>query len=201
MSTYEKGAIINPLLKDKITLVVAVNEEGYIGKDGDQIWVNSHDRQRFRRLTTGHTVVMGRKTFESMGSKPLPHRVNIVMSSTLDKRTPGVHVARNAAEVAQIYEAHGKNLLFIIGGAEVYRIFYPVASVILLTQAVDKTIGDVKLGFAIEQDKWVVGSVMKMNHKLGEEVKHSHTYITLRRKEEKEEVDETATAVEDEAGD
>lgn len=182
--TYDKNAIINPMLKDAVILVAAVNEAGYIGKDGDQIWVNSHDRQRFRRLTTGHTVIMGRKTFESMGSKPLPHRVNIVISKTLDKKTPGVYVARSAAEAVHMYSAHGKNLMFVIGGAEIYRLFYPQATVILLTQAVDKTVGDTGLGFKIEEDKWSVASVMKINKKTEEGTPEpSHSYITLRRKE------------------
>lgn len=178
---YREDANINPLMKNKITLVAAINKGGWIAKEGKQVWVNSHDRQRFRRLTTGHTVIYGRKTYESMGSKPLPDRVNIVISKTLDKRTPGIRVARSASEAIQIYNAHGKNNIFVIGGGEIFKLFYPFSGVILLTQAEDETVGDVGLGFQIEEGKWRVGSVMDINRKSGDLILPSHKYITLER--------------------
>lgn len=182
---YTEGANINPLLKDKITIIAAVNKGGWIGKNGDQVWVNSHDRQRFRRLTTGHTVIMGRKTFESIGNKPLKDRVNIVISKTLEKGSiPGVYIARSAADAIHVYNAHGKNLMFVIGGAEIYKMFFPYAGVILLTQAEDETVGDTPLGFKLDVREWKVRGSLQMNKESNGEVTKSHSYITLTRIED-----------------
>jgi len=150
---------VNPMLKNKIIFLCAVNQEGYIGKDGKCVWVNSHDRRRFRRLTTGHTVAYGRGTWEAMGCKPLPDRVNIVISKTLPHNTPGVHVVRHLSELKQAYEAHGKNLLYVIGGSKIFEGLIGEADVILLTQSEDHTVGDTKLGFGISDEDWKVTMV------------------------------------------
>lgn len=147
---------VNPLLKGKMVFVCAVNQEGFIGKDGKGVWVDSHDRRRFRRLTTGHTVVYGRKTWEALGCKPLPDRVNIVLSKTLPHNTPGIFVVRQPSEVKLAYEAHGKNLLYVIGGSKVFAELIKEADVILMTQSQDTTIGDTPLGFTLDGADWAV---------------------------------------------
>lgn len=150
---------VNPMLKNKMIFLCSVNQEGFIGKEGKSVWVDSHDRRRFRRLTTGHTVAYGRGVWEAMGCKPLPDRVNIVISKTLPHDTPGVHVVRHINEVKLAYEAHGKNLLYVIGGSQIFSALIDQADVILLTQSEDHTVGDTKLGFGISDDDWKVTMV------------------------------------------
>ena len=97
--------------------VVAVSENGVIGKNGQLPWRFPADLKFFKNLTTGHTVVMGRKTFDSIG-KPLPNRENIVISRHPRPETAGVKF------VESVEEALGrarKGKIFIIGGASIYR--------------------------------------------------------------------------------
>ena len=70
-------------MKNSITIIVAYTNNLLIGKDNSIPWHISDDLKRFKKLTTGNVIIMGRKTFESLGSKPLPNRTNIVISSNL----------------------------------------------------------------------------------------------------------------------
>ncbi|MDI3269571.1 MAG: dihydrofolate reductase [Bacillota bacterium] len=99
--------------------VLAVDEEGVLGVDGRLPWNLPDDLRHFRALTLGHAVVMGRKTFESIG-RPLPERENIVLSRDRSFQPEGVKVVRDPKEVLGL---EGK--VFIIGGAHVFRVFLP----------------------------------------------------------------------------
>ena len=105
----------------KINLIVACDNNGVIGKDNKLIWHLPADLQNFRKVTKGHTVIMGRKTFESIG-KPLPDRLNIVLSKHRDLKDkyPGFyHVVSSVADALTKVE----NEVFVIGGSEIYRQF------------------------------------------------------------------------------
>ncbi len=113
-----------------LTLIVAMSENRVIGRDGGLPWHLPDDLKRFKRLTTGHTVVMGRRTYESIG-RPLPNRENIILT-----RQPGYTV--EGATVLPSLEAALANLtdreqVFIIGGGEIYRQALPLADRIELT--------------------------------------------------------------------
>ncbi len=97
--------------------VVAVSKNGVIGKGGKLPWHFAADLKFFKNLTTGHTVVMGRKTFDSIG-KPLPDRENIVISHHVDHKAAGIKFAKSIDEAL---ERAGKGKIFIIGGASIYR--------------------------------------------------------------------------------
>lgn len=97
--------------------VVAVADNGVIGKDNKLPWHFSSDLKFFKNLTTGHTVVMGRKTFDSIG-KPLPNRENIVISRSAHAPVAGVTFARSVEEALKIAQ---KGDTFIIGGASIYK--------------------------------------------------------------------------------
>jgi len=123
-----------------ITLVVAVADSGVIGRDNTLPWHLPEDLRRFKRLTLGKPVVMGRKTFESIG-KPLPDRRNIVVTRDANYHADGVTVVhdmdaalRAAAEAAEI---------MVIGGAELFRMFLPRAGRIHLTRVHGNIQGDV----------------------------------------------------------
>lgn len=110
--------------------VVAVSRNGVIGKDGKLPWHFSSDLKFFKNLTTGHVVIMGRKTFDSIG-KPLPNRRNIVISRQTFPEAPGVEFA---ASVGEAIERAGKGDLYIIGGASIYRETMDLAGGIYLTR-------------------------------------------------------------------
>jgi dihydrofolate reductase len=110
---------MNPLSDSHgLSALVAVARNGVIGRDNQLPWKLRSDLQRFKRLTMGHALVMGRKTFESIG-RPLPGRQMIVLSRTLATIPDGVLVAGSLDE-AQDLVAAGKHA-FVVGGAEIYR--------------------------------------------------------------------------------
>ena len=128
-----------------ISLVVAVADNGVIGNAGDLPWRMSGDLQRFKRLTMGHVLVMGRKTYESIG-RPLPGRVTVVLTTNRDY-DPGhaeIRVAHSLDEAINEASKSGMNNdeLFVVGGAEIYRLALSTASRIYRTRVHASPIGD-----------------------------------------------------------
>lgn len=124
-----------------VTLIVAVADSGVIGRDNALPWHLPDDLKRFKRLTLGKPVIMGRKTFESIG-KPLPGRTNIVVTRDANYRREGVTVAgdieaamRAAGEVAEV---------MVIGGAELFRACLPRAGRLQLTRVHADIAGDIR---------------------------------------------------------
>lgn len=114
-----------------INIIVAATLDGAIGLRGDMLYYISPDLQRFKALTTGHTVIMGRKTFESLPKGALPQRRNIVITRQSDFSAPGAEVAHSLDEALRM--ASGQEV-FIIGGESVYRAAMPLAHRLYLTQ-------------------------------------------------------------------
>ncbi len=113
-----------------ISLIAAVASNGVIGRAGALPWHLPVDLGRFRELTTGHTVIMGRKTFQSIG-RPLPERVTIVLTRRGEFEAAGVAVAGSLQEA--LAAAAGESEVFVCGGGEVYRQALPLADRIYLT--------------------------------------------------------------------
>ena len=105
----------------RISIIAAVAENGVIGRGGQLPWHLADDLRRFKQLTMGHTVIMGRKTWESIG-RPLPGRRMIVISRQADYRPENVGVAPSLDTAIGIAETSGENEVFVIGGAEIYRL-------------------------------------------------------------------------------
>ena len=125
----------------KTIAIAAMAANRVIGKDGDLPWRLSGDLKFFKRTTMGQAILMGRKTWDSIG-KPLPGRRNIVLSRTLDVAPEGAELIRHLDEVANLKL---KTDLFVIGGAEVYRLFLDRCDEILLTYVFDSYEGDTYL--------------------------------------------------------
>ena len=133
----------------KLVLIAAVAANGTIGAAGKIPWHISDDLKRFKRLTLGHPVIMGRKTYESLG-KPLPGRRNIVL--TRQTAIPGVECFPSLDAALQACasprpsggEGQGEGAVFIIGGAEIYRQALPVADTLYLTHVHREVPGDTK---------------------------------------------------------
>ena len=114
-----------------ISLIGAMAENRVIGKNGGLPWDLPGDRTRFRRLTEGHIVVMGRKTFEAIG-KALPNRRNFVLSRSAGARFLGTETLSSLDEFLRLFAASDEEV-FVIGGEEIYRLFIPLAASIYLT--------------------------------------------------------------------
>ncbi len=119
-----------------ISLIVAMSQNRVIGREGQIPWHLSEDLKRFKQITMGHPVVMGRKTFESIG-KPLPGRENIVLTRDPHFNPPGVTLIH---AVDEILNMNGE--IFVIGGAEIYKQFLPQSDKIYLTLIDDEFDGD-----------------------------------------------------------
>ena len=110
-----------------INIIVAYDKNLAIGKDNTLVWRQSADLKRFKELTSGHTVVMGRKTFESIG-RPLPNRRNIVITRQ-DIKIDGVEIINSIDDIKNIKED-----IFIIGGGEIYKSCLILADRIFATE-------------------------------------------------------------------
>lgn len=102
-----------------LSLIVAIAQNNAIGKGNDLLWHLSDDLKHFKRTTSGHPIIMGRKTFESFGSRPLPKRTNIIITRQVDYQAPGCVVVHSLAEALAAVPKNDE--AFIIGGGEIYR--------------------------------------------------------------------------------
>ena len=116
-----------------ISIIVAMAENRAIGRNGDLIWHNSRDLKQFKRITTGHTVVMGFKTYLSLpGQKALPNRRNIILSSHLETAPEGFELADSIKTALEMVKDEEE--VFIMGGGMVYEQFLPLADRLYLTR-------------------------------------------------------------------
>lgn len=114
-----------------LSIIVAVSRNGIIGNDNSLLWHISEDMRFFRRTTLSHTVIMGRKTFESMGCRPLPGRVNIVVTRG-DLHFDGATTAHSLDEAVRLSRSDDE--AFVIGGAQIYAEALPVADRLYITR-------------------------------------------------------------------
>ncbi len=135
INNRENESIVNC----QLSIIVAVAENGAIGCHNKLLWHISEDLKRFKRLTSGHPVVMGRKTFESIG-RPLPNRQNIVITRNPDLRIEGVDVVGSIEEAIKLCDPNEE--VFIIGGGEIYRQAMHLAQKLYLTMVYQSPEGD-----------------------------------------------------------
>ncbi len=151
-----------------LTIIAAISENNVIGKDGKIPWHISEDLKRFKSLTLGHSVIMGRKTFESLG-KPLPERKNIVITHQKNYNPPEVTVVHSFEEALNL--CSGK--VFVIGGSSVYREALPHADVLEITRVHKHVDGDVY--FPVIGNEWI-----EAKH----EEKEGFSFVTYQRKKD-----------------
>ena len=121
-----------------VSIIVAVAQNGVIGDKNALLWHISEDMRFFKRTTSGHPVIMGCKTYESLG-RPLPNRTNVVISRTADA-IEGCTVARSLEEAVAMFPAQEE--VFIIGGAQIYALALDVADRIYITRVEHDYQGD-----------------------------------------------------------
>ena len=123
-----------------VTLVVAMDLRGVIGRAGGLPWRLPDDLRRFKALTLGKTVIMGRKTYQSIG-RPLPQRRNVVLTRDAQFAAPGIEVAASLESALRLCRQETE--VMVIGGAEIYRAALPSANKIELTRVEAQVDGDV----------------------------------------------------------
>lgn len=124
-----------------LSIVAAVSKNGVIGSNGTLPWKLSDDLKFFKSLTSGHTILMGRKTFESIG-KPLPNRKNIVITRQQDYDASGIEIYSDLEATIQTLKTSGIEEIFIIGGGEIYSQLLPNTDKIYLTEVNVQIEGD-----------------------------------------------------------
>lgn len=167
----------------EIVLIVAVADNGVIGAAGAIPWRQKSDMQRFKAMTMGRPIVMGRKTFTSFPRRPLPGRTNIVVTRDPGFRASGAIVTHSVAEALSI--ARGDALrrsaaeIAVIGGAEIYVQTMPQADRLEITEVHMSPTGDTVFP-AIERSQWE--EVSRETHPSGPDDHAAFSYVTYRRK-------------------
>ncbi len=134
----------------RLSLIVAAADNGVIGRDGQLPWHLPNDLRRFKAITLGHAIIMGRITYESIG-EPLPGRRNIVLSRDPDYRAQGAEVARSLDDA--LTAATDGEQLFVIGGATLFAEALPIADRIYLTRVHAAVAGDVSFP-RLDEQRW-----------------------------------------------
>jgi dihydrofolate reductase len=127
-----------------ISLIAGVSKNGVIGVNHELPWRLPDDLKYFKEVTSGHAVIMGRKNYESIPEKfrPLPNRLNIILTRQSDFQAADCKIAHQVKEALTLAAGAGKEEIFIIGGAEIYREFLPMASRLYLTEINATITGD-----------------------------------------------------------
>ena len=161
----------------KLSIIAAMDRNRVLGLNDDIPWHIPHDLKRFKRLTSGHTIIMGRKTFESL-SGPLPKRRNIIITSREDYSPPGVKVVKSIEDAIRIADRKQEN--FVAGGANIYEQFLPLADKLYLTHIDAAFEGDTYFP-EIDWSQWNL--VEEEHHLTEDEKKIPFTYRTYERKQ------------------
>jgi dihydrofolate reductase len=159
-----------------ITMIAAAGQNNELGKDNDLVWHLPDDFKRFKQLTTGHFIIMGRKTFESF-PKPLPNRTHLVITRNPNYQKEGAVVVHSIDEA--LLRSSADEQPFIIGGGEIYTLGMPVADKIELTRVHGSFEADTFFP-EIDRDTWEL--ISEVHHKKDERHNYSFTYETWVRK-------------------
>lgn len=137
------------------SIIVAVCNNNVIGGNNKLLWHISEDLKRFKNITTGHTIIMGRKTFESL-KKPLPNRHHVILTRDKNYKVDSnqVTVVNDIETIMKTYENSGSEI-FIIGGGEIYNLFLPYCDKLYLTKVNKDFEGDTYFP-EINYDEWTV---------------------------------------------
>lgn len=155
-----------------INIIVAVSKNNIIGKNGKMPWILPEDLKRFKKITMGHIIVMGRKTYESIGH-PLKGRTNIILTSKKDYRKKNCIIYN---EIKKLLEDYKKKEIYIIGGEKIYKSFEKYTNYIYMTY-IDKFIkGD--RHFIDYKDRW---EEIERSKKMTSEKNINYYFIKLKR--------------------
>ena len=124
----------------QIILIAAVGENGEMGHNNELLWHLPGDLPRFKEITMGSPIIMGRKTFDSIG-RALPGRLNIVLTANADWQADGVTTASSLEQAIELADKEAEKA-FVIGGGQIYKLFLPYATSLEITEVYDSPVAD-----------------------------------------------------------
>lgn len=166
-----------PAVQPQLSIIVAIADDLAIGRDNDLLWHISDDLKRFKSLTSGHPVIMGRNTWNSLPKKPLPKRRNIVLTHDETFAPEGAEVAHCLQDAIKM--TRDEEEVFIMGGAAIYQQFLPYVQRLYVTH-VYSNFPDADVHFPII-DKSVFRLVTETEHTLDEKSGLTYNYIDYER--------------------
>lgn len=160
-----------------LSIIVATAKNNVIGKDNQLIWHLPEDLKRFKSLTTGKVIIMGRKTFESLG-RVLPNRKHIILTKSIDYTVEheSVKVVHDISELESYIKSEEEN--FVIGGGLIYNLLMPYANKLYITRIHEEFVGDTYFP-KIEEDEWRV--IKEEKGIRDEQNPYDYSYITYER--------------------
>lgn len=161
----------------RLSIIVAVSENGVIGRDNDLPWKLPDDLKFFRKTTSGFPIIMGRKNYESIG-RPLPNRHNIVISRDPHLKIEGCDCVTSLDDAIVLAQADGTEEAFVIGGGQIYAQALSKADRLYVTRVHAEIKGDVTFP-AIESKEWNL--VHEEHHPADENHAHAFTFRTYDR--------------------
>ena len=161
----------------QISIIVAIAENNAIGLNNDLLWHISDDLKRFKKLTTGNVIVMGKRTYHSLPKGALPNRENMVITDQTNETINGCTMAYSIDEAIAKMSEEKEN--FIIGGGMIYKQFLPIANKLYLTQVHESFEADTFFP-EINFDEWETLETEKVE--AGGKNEFAHTYMVLKRK-------------------
>lgn len=162
----------------KLSIIVAISDNNVIGKDNALLWHLSGDMQFFKRTTTGHHILMGRKTFESLGKRLLPNRTSIVISRDKSYEVPEGGILANSIEDA-ISKIKNETEAFFIGGEQIYKSALTFADTLYITRVHHKFDGDAFFP-EIDPKQWQL--VSEEHHSADEKNEYDYTFEEYKRR-------------------
>jgi dihydrofolate reductase len=161
----------------KTAIMVAKAANNVIGKDNDLVWHLPADLRHFKNTTSGHYVIMGRKTYESMG-KPLPNRLNIVITRNRDYFVEGAVVVHSLDDALEFARTQNQKLVFILGGGEIYKQALPIVDELYITEIHDEFEGDT-LFPQFDQTEWE--EVERHDFQTDNDNRHPYSFVRFKR--------------------
>lgn len=161
-----------------ISAIVATAKDNVIGKDNNIPWYLPADLKYFKKTTMGHPIIMGRKSFISIG-RPLPKRTNIIITRDPFFMASGCIVVHSLAEAIDVAKANGEEEIFIIGGGQIYEQAMPFLHKIYLTEVEVEVEGEIYFP-KINEDEWK--EIARERHAPDEKNEYAYSFVVLERK-------------------
>lgn len=161
----------------QLSIIVAIAENRVIGKDNQLLWHLPADLKMFKQATSGHTIILGRKTWESLPVKPLPNRRHIVITSQKDFSFNGIEVVHSIEDAIALCNSNEET--FIVGGEQIYKQLLPFAQTLYITEVKACFDGDAFFP-EINLNEWEL--INSEPHFADEKHKSDFTFLTYKRK-------------------
>ncbi len=160
-----------------ISIIVAIAENNAIGKDNQLLWHLPEDLKRFKKITEGHKIIMGKNTYYSLPKRPLPKRTNVVLTDNAGEQIDDCVMAYSFDDVISICDPDKEN--FIIGGGLVYRQFLPIVQTLYITKVHAFFEADIFFPL-IDPDNWKATEIE--NYFIDDKHPYNYSFVTYRRK-------------------